>query len=76
MQSMRIRVKVTPGARRERVEETKSQTLAISVREKAERGEANERVLALVARHACVPRSRVRLISGRTGRNKTIEVVE
>lgn len=66
-----IRVSVTAGARREQLFE-KSGRLVVSVKEKAERGAANERVRALVARRFGVPTKKVRIISGMRSPNKMI----
>lgn len=72
---MRVRVNVTPSARRERFEETKSNVFVISVREKAERNEANERVRKLLSLHFRVPMSLVRFVSGVRGKSKTFDVI-
>lgn len=72
--NIRVRVVVAPGARRERIEEVKPNVFSISVREKAERGEANERVRILLARHFhTIPKS-VRILSGHRGKNKTLAI--
>lgn len=68
-------VVVHPGARRERVVPGRSGVLDIYVREKAERGEANQRVRELVALHEGVPLAAVRLSSGARGPSKKFSVV-
>lgn len=70
---MRIRVQVAPDSRRERVEKTEV-GYRISVREPAERGEANDRVRAILARELGVPVSQVRFVTGMRSPNKTFEV--
>lgn len=70
---MRIQVRVTPGARRERVEKEGERYL-IAVREPAERGEANDRIRAILAREFGVPISRVRFRTGMRSPNKTFEL--
>ncbi len=72
---MKVRVRVTPGARRERFKEIATETFEASVKEKAERGEANARVQALVADHFNVPVTSVRFLTGARGRSKLFEVV-
>lgn len=70
-----VRVRVTAGARREALKEVGADKLDIAVKEKAERGEANERVRTLVARHYGVAVKSVRIITGHERKNKTISVV-
>ncbi len=70
-----VRVRVTPDARKESLIEIKPNVLAISVKEGAERGEANARVKTLVARHYGVNESRVRLHTGHTSRSKVFNIV-
>lgn len=74
MTTITLRVKVTPGARRETFLETKLNTFEIRVRERAERNEANERVCALLAQHFGVAPERVRIVAGARGVVKRIEV--
>jgi len=73
---MYIHAKVTPHAREEKVEETREHRFTVSVLEKAENNEANERVHALLARRLGVPKNKLRLIRGHKGRNKLFEVLE
>ena len=72
---MYIKVFVTPGARRESVEE-KGEVLAISVREPAQGNRANERVRALVASRLHVPLEKVRILTGHRSRGKMLSVLE
>lgn len=71
---MKIRVNVTPGSRRERVSVRAPDVLDMSVREEAERGEANERVRQLVALHYKVAIPAVRLVTGHKSPRKTFSV--
>lgn len=73
---MRVRVTVHPGARRERVEKSRSGALTVHVREKAQRGEATARVRALVALQCGVSLSAVRCVSGARGPVKTFDVLQ
>ena len=70
---MFIRVLVTPGARKEAVEE-KGETLVISVREPATRNLANERVRELVALRFKAPIAKVRILTGHHSRVKMISI--
>jgi len=61
---MYIKVRVRTGARAESVRIVADDRLDISVRERAERGEANTRVVELVARHFRLPAASVRITKG------------
>lgn len=69
-----IKVKVSAGAKTEKVEEMGEGILKVRVQEPAEKGKANARVLELVAKHFGVPRLKVTLLSGATYREKIISV--
>jgi uncharacterized protein YggU (UPF0235/DUF167 family) len=68
-----IKVFVTPGAKREKIEE-KGDFLLISVREPAERNEANDRVRAIVAQREGKPLGKVRILTGHRARGKMISI--
>lgn len=70
---MYIKVFVTPGAKKEKVEE-KSETLLISVREPAMGNRANDRVRELVALREGKPLGRVRILTGHRSRAKMISI--
>ena len=71
---IKIRVKVTAGARKERFTETDKGHFVFSVKEKAERNEANKRVRELVAAHFGVSITAVRIITGHRSPNKVFSV--
>jgi uncharacterized protein YggU (UPF0235/DUF167 family) len=73
---MQVRVRVTPNGRSEKFEAAKDGAYAATVRERAERNEANHRVQQLVARHFNVPLTNVRFLTGLRSRKKIFEVVE
>lgn len=70
---MFIKVFVTPGAKRDTVEE-KGDDLLISVREPASGNRANTRVRKLVADRLKVEVGRVRILTGHRSRGKMISV--
>lgn len=70
---MYIKVFVTPGAKREKVEE-KGDTLVISVREPAQANQANDRVRAIIAKREGRPLGKVRILTGHRARGKMISV--
>ncbi len=76
---MFLKVFVTPGARRERVEVHPAKggeggTLAIAVREPAEGNRANERVREIVAARFGAPLGKVRILTGHRSRSKMISI--
>lgn len=70
---MFIKVLVSPGAKREKVEE-KGDTFFISVREPATQNLANTRVRELVAFRFHVPVGAVRILTGHRSRSKMISI--
>jgi uncharacterized protein YggU (UPF0235/DUF167 family) len=75
MEGIRVRVKVTAGARKEMVAELKSGVFEVSVREKAQENAANERVCTLIARRYGVSTKKVHIISGHHRARKVLSVV-
>ncbi len=70
---MYIKVLVTPGAKRERVEE-KGEALVISVREPASGNRANNRVREIVAMRVARPLGKVRILTGHRSRVKMVSI--
>lgn len=70
---MRIVVRVRPGARRTLVTEDE-QGLTVHTPAIPEAGKANQAVIRLVAEHFKVAPSRVRIILGKTAREKLLEI--
>ena len=66
-------MRVTPGARTEAVEPGEG-VLLMKVRAKPKDGEANDAVLALLARALGVATSRLHLLRGATGRDKLVQL--
>lgn len=71
---MYVRVIVTPGAKKERVQRT-PQGFEISVREKRERNLANLRVREILASEYGIPSSRVRLVMGHRSTSKLFDIL-
>jgi uncharacterized protein YggU (UPF0235/DUF167 family) len=70
-----LQVKVTPGARESAIGEWQDGVLRVKVRERAEKGRANEAVVKLLAKHLGVPSATVTLKLGATSRTKLLEIV-
>lgn len=70
----RISVRVQPNARKAVLAAAGDGAFRLSVLEPATEGRANEACIRALAGFLDVPRSRVTLISGHTGRNKVFEI--
>jgi len=70
---MYLKVLVTPGAKREKIEE-KGETLVVSVREPATGNRANDRVREIVALRVGKPLGKVRILTGHRSRAKIISI--
>lgn len=70
---MQVRVRVTPAARREKLEE-KDGELIVSVKELAAGNRANVRVREMVAAHFSLPFGKVRLLTGHRSRSKLLNI--
>jgi hypothetical protein len=72
---MKISVKAKPNAREEKVERIDENNFVVSVKEKPEKGKANEAIRNALAIYFKVASSRVKIVSGHTSRNKIVEVI-
>ena len=71
----RLRVRVSPGARRAEVAGRHGEGWKVRVTAPPAGGKANEAVLRLLARTLAVPRARVALVAGHSRRDKVVELV-
>jgi len=71
---MLIKVKIFPGIRKEEVTEKTEGVFDVKVKEKAEQGKANKRLVELLSRHFRVSENQVKVISGLKRRNKIISI--
>lgn len=71
---MRIAVRLTPRADADRIEGPAAGALRVRVTAAPVEGAANEALIRLLARALDVPRSRIRVLRGATGRDKLVEV--
>jgi uncharacterized protein YggU (UPF0235/DUF167 family) len=69
----RLALRVTPGARSERIEIAEGRAL-VKVRAKPHDGAANAAVLALLAEALGEATSRLQLLRGATGRDKLVQL--
>lgn len=70
----RLRVRVSPGAKKEGLLGVYGQALKIAVRAPAEKGRANRAVVDLLADALGVPAARLTVVTGLTSRDKTVSV--
>ncbi len=71
---MYIKVKVIPNAKKEILKQVSDDHFNISVKEKAERNMANNRIIEIIARHFNVTVSAVRIINGHHSTSKMLSV--
>lgn len=71
---MKIFVKAKPNAKEEKVEKIGDAQFAVKVKEPPKDGKANAAIIKALANHLAIPSSRVRLVSGFSGRQKVFEI--
>ncbi len=69
-----MRVKVTPNATREYIRVDAGGIFEVGVREKAQGGMANERIIELIAEYHEVPVKNVMVVNGTSSRGKTLRI--
>ena len=70
----RLRIRVSPGARRAEIAGRLGDAWKVRVRAAPERGRANEAVLRLLSETLRVPLSGLEVVSGRAARDKVVEL--
>lgn len=71
---MMIEVRAKPGSKGEYVKKLSDEVYEVAVKEPAEKGRANNRIVELLGEHFGVPKSRVVLIRGKTSKMKLFQV--
>jgi len=71
---MKIFVKAKPNAKENKVEKIDDQHFTVSVKEPPMDNKANLAIIELLSEYFNVPISNVRLIAGRTTKNKVFEI--
>jgi len=74
-EGVRLRVRVKPGARRERLVGAYGSALKLEVGAAPERGRANEAVRRLLARALELPPQAIEITAGASSQDKTVTVV-
>ena len=75
MTALRIKVKVFPRSSREQLIRESGRVKAY-VKAAPDKGKANRALVELIAREYNVKKSSVIILTGQTGRNKVVEVLE
>lgn len=71
---MRLSVRLTPRARRERIEGIAAGALKVSVAAPPAENQANEALLRLLAKEWRLPRRDLSIVQGAKSRNKTVHI--
>jgi len=72
--AVKISVSVKPNARHEKVEKLSATEYVVWVGAPAREGQANDAVVALLAKHFAVPRSSLRILRGERAKRKIVEI--
>jgi len=75
MESMLIRVRVTPNAKEVRVTKTSEDSFEVKVDERATGGRANKRLLEILSEHFNVPKSKILIVRGAKSIDKMVEII-
>lgn len=70
----KISVQVKAGAKVNLVEDLSERSFRVKVKAPPVEGKANDAVIAVLAEHFHVPKSHIRLCSGRTSKKKIFEI--
>lgn len=69
-----MHVRAIAGHKQESLEQISETHFSVTVREKAERNEANRRIVELVAEHYALSRGKVRIVNGHHSPSKLLSV--
>ncbi len=72
---MKVRVRVKPNSKKVGVEE-KGEFLLVRVKSPPTEGKANRELIEVLSDYFGVPKSRIRIVSGQSSRNKLVEIEE
>ena len=71
---MKFWIKVKPGAKEDKIQEIQGGYKA-SLKAAAQRGQANEALIKVLSDYFGVAKTRIRIVSGHSSRDKLIEVI-
>lgn len=73
---MTIFVKVKPGSKHEKIEQTGEKHFTVSVKAQAHEGKANNAVIEALAKHFDLSKAYVQILSGHMSKDKVIEIIK
>ena len=71
-----IKVKVHPKSKKNNIKKIKNDQFELWIKEKAERGMANQATTTLLAEHLQIPVKKLRLIKGAHQKNKIFQIID
>ena len=71
---MKITVKVKPNSKTASVEKTEELSYIVRVKAPAKEGKANEAVVEALSEYFDVPKSRISILRGQSGKNKVVDI--
>jgi uncharacterized protein (TIGR00251 family) len=71
---MKFLIKIKPGAKVERVKRLDESHLEVWVKEKPEKGKANERLIKIISDYFKIPKSSILLVAGFKSREKVVKI--
>lgn len=69
-----LRVRVKPNAKQSRIQKHGEDDWVVSLQAPPIEGKANQALIKLLAKELGIPKSRIRIKSGRTSRHKLIDI--
>jgi uncharacterized protein (TIGR00251 family) len=72
---MKIFVKAKPNAKKEEIKKISNTEFVVAVKEPPQGGKANEAIVRALADYFGVAKSRVKIKTGQTNRNKIVEIL-
>lgn len=72
---MRISVKVKPGAKKDKVERVSDKELSVRLKAPPKEGKANKALIDVLSEYFSIPKSRITIARGESGRNKIIDIL-
>ncbi len=69
-----VKVKVVPNSKKAKVEQTEGGVLRVNVDAPAKEEKANKRLVEILAKYSSKPKSSIRIVKGRTSKNKVVEI--
>jgi len=72
---MKFQVRVKPNSNEQRIEEFGDHRYLVYVKSRAEDNEANIEMLKMIGKHLGIPSTKLKIVSGASSKDKTVEVV-